>query len=626
MTQCNYWKLVSLIGTFACGILMHTSDVRAQNIIDAQRRVDWSRVGTSIPARLGTCATLNPGASGEAISAAIQNCPSGQTVFLNAGTYSISGGINFGNKSGVTLRGAGANRTFLNFISSDSCHGQSADICVASLDNSHRQEPSNSANWVGTGPWPKGTTQISLSNVNNLQVGDPIILDQLDDGADGKEIYVCQSLDCSLEGASEGQRDSRAQQQIVTVTAIAPAGCTSNCQVSFSPGLYMPNWRSTQSPGAWWASDPIKASGIEDMSLEHSASDAMYGIEFANATGGWVKGVRSLNSSRAHVGIIMSPRVVVRDSYFFGTKNSETQSYGVETFPSSDSLIENNIFQHIAAPRVINASCSGCVVGYNFSINDYYASSSNWLSHSDFLHAGGVDNILFEGNVGAGIYSDYFHGTHHFITAFRNRYNGFEVGKTTQTSPSILYSFSRYYNFVGNVLGDTRRPHSNYQTTPSISGTPSQSIYVLGTGESKMKLDPLVASTLMRWGNYDVKSGSVRWVTAEVPSGLTNFANPIPANNALPASLYYLSIPQWWPNSVAAVSAPWPPIGPDIAGGNISGVSGFANMIPAQLCYTGVMNGPADGSGAALSFNPAACYSQVAVNKPSAPTNFVVLP
>ncbi len=153
--------------------------------------------------------------------------------------------------------------------------------------------------------------------------------------------------------------------------------------------------------------------------------------------------------------------MVVRDSYFFGTKNAVSQSYGVEVFPSSDALIENNIFQHVTAPQMINASCSGCVVAYNFSINDYYV-PTNFLSHSVFLHAGGIDNVLIEGNIGAGMYSDLFHGTHHFVTVFRNRYNGWEVGRTSNLHPQNLWPFSPWETSWANPASATtirrRRP------------------------------------------------------------------------------------------------------------------------------------------------------------------------
>jgi hypothetical protein len=585
-----------------------------QSIVAADRSVDWRNVGIigGIPNRTVVCATLNPGATAAQINNAIASCPSGRVVYLNAGVYNISGGITFNNKSNVTLRGAGANQTFLLFNSANGCHGTTADICLDSSDVNWRGGPSNLANW--TAGYAKGTTVITLSNTANLAVGTPVTLDQLDDTSDNGDIYVCETGGCAIDSYSGGQRTDRAQQQIVTVTAI------NGSQVTISPGVYMPNWRSSQNPAGWWATSPIRNSGVEDLSMDHTVAAPQSGIQFFNCVGCWAKGVRSLQPHRAHILSLQSARLIVRDSYFFGSGGA-SQSYGIEIYPSSDTLIENNIFHSVTAPRVMNASCSGCVIAYNYSINDFYTASPNWMNHSDFMHAGGIDFVLLEGNVGAGMYSDPFHGTHHFVTLFRNRYNGWEIGKTSQTSPAILYPYSRFFNVIGNVLGDVLRPHNNYQVTTAGGGSISQSVYVLGTdgnGSSIPPDDSNVLRTVMRWGNYDIVSAANRFVSSEVPSGITKFANPVPPNQTLPASFYLSARPGWWP-----AGKPWPPIGPDVIGGNIPNVGGHAYTIPAQDCYTIKMGGPADGLGAALSFDASLCYPATAA--PAPPTNLRIV-
>jgi len=598
-----------------------------QTIVASTRSVDWRNAGLpgdAPPPRATICATLNPGATAAQINSAIAACPSGQTVKLNAGTYNLAGGINFNNKSQVTLRGSGANSTFIVFGSSTgiNCHGLTANVCLDASDTNWPGSPSNTANW--TAGYAKGTTVITLSSTSNLAVGKPLILDQLDDSSDGGDIYVCETVagNCNDDGPSGGdsggQRTNRAQQQLVTVTAI------SGNQVTISPGLYMPNWRASQSPQAWWATNPIFSAGVEDLSLDHTATtNEQAGITIFNCLGCWVKGIRSINSAREHVWIYDSPRTLVRDSYFYGTKNAVSQSYGVEAFPSSDSLIVNNIFQKVTAPLMMNASCSGCVLASNFSINDYYTGSSNWLMQQVHLHAGGLDHLLVEGNVGAGMYSDLFHGTHHFITAFRNRYDGFESnGGTTTTSQTIpfpLWPLSRFYNLIGNVLGSTQRPHTRYELT-SGSTSFDQTIFVIGTGAQAVGNDANTARTLMRWGNWDVVNNAARFLASEVPSAITTFSNPVPSTQVLPASFYLSARPSWWP-----AAKPWPAIGPDVTGGNIANVGGHAFSIPAQDCYTGVMAGPANGTGAVLPFDAAACYSASGGGVPSAPTNLRIV-
>jgi hypothetical protein len=282
--------------------------------------------------------------------------------------------------------------------------------------------------------------------------------------------------------------------------------------------------------------------------------------------------------------------------------------------------MENNIGEQVAVPFMINSDCEGCVVSYGYSINDLYTASSNWMMQGIFLHSL-TSNILLEGNVGSGTIGDLFHGTHNFITMFRNRFDGHQAnnGVTTSgnTNPLKIYPYSRYFNLVGNVLG-TSGYHTSYQyTTSPEQGAGDTSVMVLGTGPATccMGGDPLVASTLMRWGNYDTVNNAVRFVNGEVPSGLSLYLNPLPASQSLPASFYSSTKPAWF-GSVA-----WPPIGPDVAGGNIPNVGGHANLNPAGVCFVNLMKGPTNGTGGPLSFNANTCYASGSAQGPAPPTN-----
>ena len=216
-------------------------------IISPSRAVNWTTAGVvgGIPNRTTICATLNPGATATQISSAIASCPSGQVVFLNVGTYNLTSGIVIANKSNVTLRGAGPDKTFLSFSGIVNCQGMNADVCFENGDASWTGGPSNTANW--TAGYAKSTTQITLSNTSNIIPGQTVlILDQLDDSSDTGAIYVCETAGvCAQEGPSGSGRANRQQQQLVKATAV------SGNTVTISPGLYMPNWRSGQSPGAW---------------------------------------------------------------------------------------------------------------------------------------------------------------------------------------------------------------------------------------------------------------------------------------------------------------------------------------------------------------------------------------
>jgi len=69
------------------------------------------------------------GRDGLADQRCIGACNNG-VVFLNAGTFTLSSGIDFAGKSSVTLRGAGPDQTTLVFTGNVNCWGQGASICV----------------------------------------------------------------------------------------------------------------------------------------------------------------------------------------------------------------------------------------------------------------------------------------------------------------------------------------------------------------------------------------------------------------------------------------------------------------------------------------------------------------
>jgi len=595
---------------------MTPTGIRAQQwsgIIDPSRAIDWSGAGVrgGIPNRVTNCATLSPGATAAQINNAIASCPAGQVVFLNAGTYNLSSGIDFANHSNVTLRGAGADQTFLLFTGTVSCGGQAADVCIQNGDVNWPGGPTHSANW--TSGYSKGTTQIILDSTTGITPGTTmLVLDQLNDTSDNGTIFVCETGGvCAQEGPGGGDRTNRAQQQIVLVTGV------SGNTVTITPGIYMPNWRSSQSPGAWWGNTVVQMDGIENLSMDHSSSTLKSGIMLFNAFNCWVKGIRSLNSNRNHVWFYIAAHNVVRDSYFYGTQNAASQSYGVEPYMSSDNLVENNIFQHIATPMQVSASSSGTVFGHNFTIDNYYSVAPTWMIAGNSLHAAGVDMTLFEGNESNALISDNIHGTHHFITAFRNQYIGWEVGKTSQTNATQVYQGSRYFNIIGNVLGK-QGYHTSYQDLTPAGTNPELSIHTLGwSGNGGTNgccaNDVDVESTMLRWGNYDVVSNAVRWVASEVPTSLSAFTNLVPLSQNLPASFYLSSKPSWWG------ATPWPAIGPDVTGG--SDTSGHVYANPAQICFNQT---PKAGSGI-LNFSASTCYGSASVTRPAPPTNLSVV-
>jgi len=591
-------------------------------IIDPSRSTDWTQAGVlgGIPIRTTICATLNPGATATQITEAISACPSGQVVFLNAGTYNLSAGIVFDNKSNVTLRGAGPDQTFLIFTGGDHCAGLGGDVCFKSGDpNDGFDGPSNIGTW--TAGYSVGTTSITLGSItrgsiDHLQVGSVIFLDQLDDTSDPGDVYVCQTPNvCSMQAGSKNGRASRGQQEPQVVTSISGSGPWT---VGISPGVRMPNISSGKSPEVWWLNGlPVQNDGVENLSMDHTGTGAAIaaGTFMINGYNNWLKNVRDLNSHHKHVWLYQSIHITIRDSYFYGSSEATSESYGVDTYNGADNLVENNIFQHIAAP-MMNEGCIGCVGAYNFAFDDWYTAdgeSPEWQQASSYHHSVGDAFILWEGNDGIGLTADDIHGTSNFITAFRNFWNGRDPAgggtKTSQTSPIILNAYNRYYNLIGNVLG-TVGYHTQYQAAPSSATdagneiTADRSIYGnlgysgdQGTYASPIDNDMLVLSTLMRWGNYDTVSVLAQFNPSEVPSDLLRFSNRVPPDQRLPPSLYLSSQPSWWG------AMPWPAIGPDVTGGEA--LTGHVYRNPAHVCYDIT---PKDSNGILL-FHADACYA-----------------
>ena len=634
-----FFPLISLLLSFA-------PFLQAQNwsgILDSSRAIDWSQAGIlgGIPdsgwtqcatAACNTVLSNGPSSTGAQINAALASAPANSYVSLPAGTYNISGGITWSTNN-VVLRGAGPTKTTLKFSSASNCTGYSSDVCLvntfAVYDNSSSVLPpcggggaSNCATW--SSGYAKGTTQITLTNVgsNAPAVGSLLLLDQANDTSDPGGLIQCDNSAggvCSGNGGSFGRTVSGvhySQVQVVRITGINGSTYT------ISPGVYANNIRSSQTPGAWWSGTPLTNAGIENLTLDHTNSSGTSGLTFYDCYQCWAKNIRSLNSGRDHTYIVQSSHVVIRDSYLFGVRSGGgEESYGLETGESSDCLVENNIFDQISSP-VIFDNVSGFVVAYNFSWDNVF-SNPNFMQTSLPSHDAGNQMNLFEGNYFNGLDADNQHGASPLATVFRNWLPGNQpppYNKTEQTQSFGVDAINRAWNIIGNVLG-TPGYHNNYEASPlTSSANCNTSIYGIGWGsvaagcgnpgpsEAAAGNDPTVVTSMMRWGNYDTVHNSVQWNPAEVPTTGIKWVNgnPVPANHNLPNSFYLNGEPSWWG------SMPWPPIGPDVTGGQ--GPGGFAYQTPAYACY---LNGTFTNG--MLNFDASNCYGSSNGQQPPAP-------
>ena len=298
----------------------------------------------------------------------------------------------------------------------------------------------------------------------------------------------------------------------MTVSAI------NGTQVTISPALAMPNWRASQNPQAIWVNARRSGNGVEIFTVDISrVGGGTNGVVFLNASDSWVKGIRSIGPNRNHVWLYQAVRVTVRDSYFWGNLNGVSQSYGIEPFGTTAILVENNIFQHVTAPITVNGTDTLSVYAYNFSIDNFRSDVSTHMSATGHLHEVGTGMLLFEGNDGLGMISDNWHGTSHFVTYLRNHLYG-DSAKSSNTEIMHMCAYSRFFNFVGNVVGRTGF-YTVYEPSGSM-GDGSQNIWAFGvTCANGGVSDSQVKPTAMRWGNYDTVTGTTRFVASGVLPG-----------------------------------------------------------------------------------------------------------
>jgi hypothetical protein len=473
----------------------------------------------------------------------------------------------------------------------------------------------------------------------------------------GSEINGSVTAVTANESSGGASRPARTQTEVFIPTSITGSGPYT---VTLNHPLLHANWASGQNPQAIWSNGAITNAGIENLLIDANGQQ-VFGINVLNAHNVWVTGIASKDSYFYHVNVSWATQVLVSNSYFYGAYSNSTTSYGVGGSSASNVLFENNIAQQIVTPIITDGTCTGCVFAYNYAINSDYTNTS-YVIASDDTHGSANDYVLWEGNYGRAMSHDPVHGPSSFNTWFRNYSTGYEsvngaAMPTQTTTPMSIGAFSRYNNFLANVLG-TPGYHTAYQCVPassstSICSTQNVAIWDIAWSHSEqldynntppMPNDLITNTSLYRYGNYDAANNAVQWKSSEVPTADPNFPNSVPASNAFPSSFYtgvagaFSSCGtglNFWKNPTTNTCPPYPNIGPDVSGGDIgictSGAykwaralapsqcagggftasvnGGFGNSNPAMRCYLNQMGGAPDGTGSMLTFSPAACYA-----------------
>lgn len=594
----------------------------------------WSAVGATIEASSSraTCATLASTSTVAQINSAISSCAAahplpgaGGVVALGAGTFSITNTM-FG-ASNVTLRGAGAGTggTVLTITGTNSgdtwpwragVTGNGGLIivsggCCLGSDSSPTTSGVRSGNtrtWSGTGGssgvYTQGATVLNLATTpTGLAVGDEIVMWQ-----DNETIAPNGNLWFSLvtssstappagtvwQGSTYG--DFGALEQRAEVTAVNGTAVTISPGLLFSTG----HFKTRLNPRVGWLAqaDLVRKFGIENLRINalaaHVPSNCV--VCFGLVKDSWLtglviqprvgSGIDQHNSHDYVIKVLDSLSVTVRDNWItkaVGGGNFTSTTYSISTSSSQNLLVQNNILDDAQQALTLEVASHGNVYAYNY---DRFVSGEGGVEH----HEVGSSYNLLEGNEFYKATSDLFHGNTNVETFFRNHFSARGVD---------AWSYHRWYNIVGNTFSQVNDGAGNgliYKTLNTDAtkynrwsgyalrlGYPGQNPDVITqcngipSGGCVIQ-DSVVWQSAMIWGNF-ATTGGTHFDSSDVPSSDAVLPNPVPANNNLPSSYYLSSKPAWFG------SAPFPLNGPDVTGGDVTGMSGHTNKSPARRCY-----------------------------------------
>jgi hypothetical protein len=524
---------------------------------------------------------------------AIQACVNGtinRVAYLPAGTYMVSHVIRL--ESNKILRGAGMGQTIIKGMNA---YFGSGILNISTWMPGGWSGPDgdfrySTAKDISSGN-TKGSTRITTTQAHGYSVGDLVVIDQepnptadppIDDiGCDGSCTY------CGRIGSSGLPR---VLNQIDVVTNIVNAN-TFDIDV---PLVY----DFTQSPQVIKFVYVTRESGIENLTVDlNLGSTYIAGIVHLEETVNcWLKNVEVKNLDyQSFIALNSNFRTTITGCYVHtslaaGGQSSHGYGVAVSRFFSSN-LLENNIVTEAAVGFIIDA-VTGNVLAYNYFDKlggKYFGGSTTQQSSSIMYHGAQSMMNLMEGNYSvdaAGFSADWYHGSTALNTYFRSKANNW-AGSTYNISTVFLFTKTRYYNVVGNVLDTSSGYNCGGGLLYQTNKPDCRAIYTLdfdqpgyapnGCPPGLSSSDGTAASTILRHGNWDNVNNAVVW-------------DPNISNHTLPASLYLSAKPAWW-GSLA-----WPPIGPDL--------NPMVSTIPAQQRYIAMTGGdttpPAAPAGVAV--------------------------
>lgn len=454
------------------------------------------------PPRTTICATEIGTVTVAQINSDINTCASGTTVLIDCAATITNAGNNYltlgANSKNVTVRGCGADKTTIPM-------GTGAVSFYTSTVSDNVP-----CSW--TGGFSQGTTvvQATLTGGCSAGVGDFFILNgtltptNLDPGG----VYSCAKPSLCSERSGPTQ-----QAQTTRITNVSGSNYT------LSSAIYLDNWASLSQ-----SSEIIRGvsngAGLEDLTIDCTASTQPYCILMQKTYASWIKGVRVLGTGvNGMIDMERATHLLVTNSYFYGRiplfSGGNATEFQVNNL--SDSLILNNIIQ-IFAGVYSQSSSANIVLAYNYERDGYGNGQQSFLNNLEDQHTAGDHFYLHEGEVTGEYEDDAVHGTHNLNTFFRNLVTCGDPPfvETAGIRGIALEGYDRFSNVIGNVIGYPGACANYKGTASTLTGSAaiatgyqvSFSRNSGGTVEGTYPVDPYTSTSAMIWGNWAYPSSS----------------------------------------------------------------------------------------------------------------------
>lgn len=582
------WAIGFVLASVALG-----SVPRAQvgaGLVPPQALTTWAPGVRGIPTRTTVCATINASRYGNgadetsaAIQAAINACPVGQVVQLSAGTFKVNDHILI--NKGITLRGAGPNATTLQKTNQSA---EQEGILIVGASRWPHIDETTAVNL--TADAVQGTTSVTVQNAAGFAAGQFVKLDE-DDYTTAQWVSLPPRLDGSAPlilatdrivwpihnppqpgnlpvpgGLSWHSRPGRPLSEIKEVTAV------NGNRITFSTPIHTTYTTSKAAQLVRYTGSSavqIRDAGVEDMTLTGGSEG---NLQFSSAAYSWARNITCQRYGLPCVDITHSFRLEIRDSTIRSTIHPYPGGAGYAISlqqGTAEVLVENNIITDANKVMVVRSAGAGSVFGYNYVDNGHIGNYPGWMEVGlNASHMVGSHHVLFEGNLAFNYDSDDTWGGSLAMTIFRNHLTGRrrDYPNLDNVRAAGLGYGSWWHSFIGNVLGEPGRMDGWIYEDPG-DGTYGDATSKWGKQFALWKLgyapgawgqaaDPRVRSTVLRDGNFDYLTNTVKWDREPRP---------------LPNSLYLTEKPAFFGN------LPWPWV--DATGVNKVG------SLPARLRF-----------------------------------------